>query len=403
MSNRFHSKYHRTNHHTLTSATNPDAGHDPIASSEQPFQGDFYINGVIRNVVDISKDPNQTPAAQFSGNVGIGTNNPTSKLTIVCSTTANAIEISQTGTGNAFVIDNSATSSEPLTINKFGTAGFGLVSPAQSTPSKVQVNGDISFTIANRNLVGNAYYNTNAGAYKYFSVGSIGAIRLATLLGTKAISFYYAPLGGPTSPATALTEGMYMDTSGNVSVGYSGTVTDKLTVGGSTKITGDLNVNGNLYYNGGIAPTSYYSVLSANDTTSIVDTINTVDIQNFGISIPAGTYKIDAITYFQPTSTLGITYGFYFTNTISWVSLLQTFGQTDTYPTTASRINLNTLPLLNDNLSVTTDNSVYTYETKGIIKVLASGVLKTNAANGSAGTQTIKVLRGSMISLTKIA
>jgi hypothetical protein len=47
MSNRFHSKYHRQNHHTYTSATNPDAGHDPIASPEQPFRGDFVLSGAL--------------------------------------------------------------------------------------------------------------------------------------------------------------------------------------------------------------------------------------------------------------------------------------------------------------------------------------------------------------------
>jgi len=47
MSNRFHSKFHRQNHHTYVSATNPDAGHDPIASPEQPFRGDFVLSGAL--------------------------------------------------------------------------------------------------------------------------------------------------------------------------------------------------------------------------------------------------------------------------------------------------------------------------------------------------------------------
>lgn len=47
MSNRFHSKFHRQNHHTYTSGTNPDAGHDPIASKDQPFRGDFVLSGAL--------------------------------------------------------------------------------------------------------------------------------------------------------------------------------------------------------------------------------------------------------------------------------------------------------------------------------------------------------------------
>jgi alpha-tubulin suppressor-like RCC1 family protein len=47
MSNRFHSKYHRHNHHTSTNGINPDAGHDPIASPESPFLGDFILKGAL--------------------------------------------------------------------------------------------------------------------------------------------------------------------------------------------------------------------------------------------------------------------------------------------------------------------------------------------------------------------
>ena len=49
MSSRFHNKYHRHNHHTLPilDARYPDASHDPIASPDSPFQGDFVLNGTL--------------------------------------------------------------------------------------------------------------------------------------------------------------------------------------------------------------------------------------------------------------------------------------------------------------------------------------------------------------------
>lgn len=47
MSNRFHSKYHRTNHHTDKSATNADSGYDPIASPDHPFKGTFCLAGSL--------------------------------------------------------------------------------------------------------------------------------------------------------------------------------------------------------------------------------------------------------------------------------------------------------------------------------------------------------------------
>jgi hypothetical protein len=54
MSNRFHSKYHRKNHHTYGNASNPDASHDPIASPEQPFLGDFSLQGALCAVAPLS-------------------------------------------------------------------------------------------------------------------------------------------------------------------------------------------------------------------------------------------------------------------------------------------------------------------------------------------------------------
>jgi hypothetical protein len=49
MSSRFHNKYHRHNHHTtaVNDPRYPDASHDPIASHDSPFQGDFVLNGTL--------------------------------------------------------------------------------------------------------------------------------------------------------------------------------------------------------------------------------------------------------------------------------------------------------------------------------------------------------------------
>jgi hypothetical protein len=49
MSSRFHNKYHRHNHHTtaVIDPRYPDASHDPIASHDSPFQGDFILNGIL--------------------------------------------------------------------------------------------------------------------------------------------------------------------------------------------------------------------------------------------------------------------------------------------------------------------------------------------------------------------
>ena len=54
MSNRFHNKFHRHNHHTYPVAGEPDSGYDPIASQQDPFQGDFVLNGQLSATATLS-------------------------------------------------------------------------------------------------------------------------------------------------------------------------------------------------------------------------------------------------------------------------------------------------------------------------------------------------------------
>ncbi len=75
MSSRFHNKYHRHNHHTagIEDPRYPDAAHDPIASSESPFLGDFIMLGTLSAV---GSDQHSTVPGQPAGVFipGIGTN-----------------------------------------------------------------------------------------------------------------------------------------------------------------------------------------------------------------------------------------------------------------------------------------------------------------------------------------
>jgi hypothetical protein len=60
MSSRFHNKFHRHNHHTNQGSDPqyPDAGYDPIASPDSPFQGDFILNGGLSATLPLSADMN---------------------------------------------------------------------------------------------------------------------------------------------------------------------------------------------------------------------------------------------------------------------------------------------------------------------------------------------------------
>ena len=76
MSNRLHNKWHRHNHHTNYTPNEPDSAHDPIASPDDPFQGDFVVNGLIssNNVIYAS---------------GGNSDNWNSVYSSVCTTSAN--------------------------------------------------------------------------------------------------------------------------------------------------------------------------------------------------------------------------------------------------------------------------------------------------------------------------
>ena len=89
MSNRFHSKYHRKNHHTYGNATNPEASHDPIASPDQPFLGDFSLQGALCAVAPASAYAgyfysNNTALCAMAGNRGLYVRglNPTTSVGI---------------------------------------------------------------------------------------------------------------------------------------------------------------------------------------------------------------------------------------------------------------------------------------------------------------------------------
>lgn len=69
MSSRFHNKYHRHNHHTagIEDPRYPDAAHDPIASPDSPFLGDFVMLGTLSAIgsEQYSDIPSQ-PAGVFT-------------------------------------------------------------------------------------------------------------------------------------------------------------------------------------------------------------------------------------------------------------------------------------------------------------------------------------------------
>lgn len=68
------------------------------------------------------------------GRVGIGTNNPTAKLNVFDNTSQDALRITQTGSGNALVVEDSASpDATPFVINSDGIVLQGLTAPRTNT------------------------------------------------------------------------------------------------------------------------------------------------------------------------------------------------------------------------------------------------------------------------------
>ena len=64
---RFHDKLHRKNHHSIATVGYADSATDPIASREEPFQGDFVVNGMLSSSLGID-----LLSANFTTDVEIG-------------------------------------------------------------------------------------------------------------------------------------------------------------------------------------------------------------------------------------------------------------------------------------------------------------------------------------------
>lgn len=119
MSNRFHNKFHRHNHHTRPTeryGQYPDSAYDPIASPDSPFQGEFHVDGDVTSLSSISAIGDVFATnANFSGNVNIE-----GDLTVMGETTqldtnvyvTSALDISNVGTGPALKVTQSGN--EPI-------------------------------------------------------------------------------------------------------------------------------------------------------------------------------------------------------------------------------------------------------------------------------------------------
>jgi hypothetical protein len=280
MSNRFHSKYHRKNHHTYGNATNPDASHDPIASPEQPFLGDFSLQGALCAVAPLSAYAgyfysSKTGIRTIGGEIGIAAYSLNTPLSTAFGKNImhGTVGINKNTITNGYVLDVLGNTNLEGNLNVVGDVDID--------------GGDLTASTPSFNLV-----NTNATTVKF--AGAATTIEIAASTGTTTINNNLvvdlsAKISG-TTESTAITNGALVVAGGvgiakNLNVGgtikFSGitestSCTDgALVVAGGVGISKNLNVCGNAIISGDLTVNGTTTYLNTEvEITSAVEIVN---------------------------------------------------------------------------------------------------------------------------------
>ena len=299
MSNRFHNKFHRHNHHTDTTDPYkyPDSAYDPIASRESPFKGEFYSLGDITTTESFSaggnvygEDGSFTKNLYVSGNANVYGEDVYlyTKLHVTSAT-----DITYTGNQAAFTIGDGTNYFLYVKGNTFEKPkyiGVGTSDPIE----KFTVVGNISssgiiYEKDYSSLQWNSVYTTVCSTSSQWTSAyqSIEALQ-QTLTAFSSVSGQIGQIKDfiPTITVNAATSTVliqhFLNVTSNVNASGS------LTVGGSASITGSLSVNSDFGF-------STFRTLSVNYTNA--------NNQVFAIpSNPANDLVIITNDDFTPTS-----------------------------------------------------------------------------------------------------
>jgi len=165
---RFHSKYHRRNHHTIPTDGYPDSGSDPIASYAEPFQGDFYLNGnlivqgALTNYSTLTSNANiYIPVPNLSAGLGLI---PNKSLIVQLSGQDYAIPVTLLGNhGNTSPILTNNLSTFPTYFNNIYASSVTSLSSHLVLSAKDPTNGAVRASLTNLRTVGtiNGFHVTN--------------------------------------------------------------------------------------------------------------------------------------------------------------------------------------------------------------------------------------------------
>ncbi len=195
---RFHNKLHRRNHHSVSSPGYPDSGTDPIASTDEPFQGNMVVNATVSaQDLWINRDAFIGRDVTIVGNLSVYGEDSyfetfvtaTSSMSVINHGFGPALTVKQTGPEPiARFLDGDAIGSE----NALLIADTGQIVINDNRPTldrRVTISGSITAS-------GNTEFQAgSAGSYRSFAANSGLAI------GPDTASFGTSIARGPESVA----------------------------------------------------------------------------------------------------------------------------------------------------------------------------------------------------------
>lgn len=153
-----------------------------------------------------------------------------------------ALRITNTGTGNSLVVEDSANpDSSPFVIDATGNVGVGITPSAWlSSARSLDISGYASFSTWNNasGVINNAYYNSSS---QWIYKNSAAASNYYQVSGQHVWSV--AP-SGTAGAAITFTQAMTLNTSGNLGIGNTPSGAYKLEVSGKAAATTQVSTNG---------------------------------------------------------------------------------------------------------------------------------------------------------------
>jgi len=148
---------------------------------------------------------------------------------ITANTSTDAVRITQTGSGNALVVEDSANpDATPFVVTSAGNVGIGTATPT----AKLDVNGDIKATQLNlNNPSGDSFIEIGGTGSVYIDLKKPNSDDYDLRIGTDGTNNVIRSVGD-VSLTTADTERIRIGSNGNVGIG-TGTPTGRLEVNGT--------------------------------------------------------------------------------------------------------------------------------------------------------------------------